>query len=98
MFTNISEVCAASIINMMIIALIMEAARTPGMLVNLYQSTWRYNREDSHLHTHLCENLKSYNIINSLQIGILYFICSQNWQASADQNQICMPSLGTDIL
>jgi hypothetical protein len=27
----------------------MEAARTPETLVNFYQTTWRYNPEDSHL-------------------------------------------------
>jgi hypothetical protein len=30
------------------IALMMEAARTSGILVNFYQTTWRYNPEDSH--------------------------------------------------
>jgi hypothetical protein len=29
-------------------------------LVNFYQTTRRYNPEDSHLHTHRRENLKSY--------------------------------------
>jgi hypothetical protein len=38
----------------------MEAARTSEMLVNCYQTTRRYNPEDSHLHTRHCENLKSY--------------------------------------
>jgi hypothetical protein len=28
----------------------MEAARTSEMLVNFYQTTQRYNPEDSHLH------------------------------------------------
>jgi hypothetical protein len=32
------------------IALIMEAARTSETLVNFYQTTQRYNPEDSHLH------------------------------------------------
>jgi hypothetical protein len=32
-----------------LIALMMEAARTSETLVNFYQSTWRYNPEDSHL-------------------------------------------------
>jgi hypothetical protein len=31
------------------IALMMEAARTSEMLVNFYQTTWRYNPGDSHL-------------------------------------------------
>jgi hypothetical protein len=45
MFTNVSEVLAASII----IALMMGAARTCETSVNLYQTTRRYNPEDSHL-------------------------------------------------
>jgi hypothetical protein len=32
-------------------------------LVNFYQSTRRYNPEDSHLRTHRLENLKSYQWI-----------------------------------
>jgi hypothetical protein len=43
-----------------IIALMMEAARTSEKLVNFYQTTRRYNPEDSHLRTHRRENLKSY--------------------------------------
>jgi hypothetical protein len=43
-----------------IIALMMEAARTSETLVNFYQTTRRYNPEDSHLHTCRRENLKSY--------------------------------------
>jgi hypothetical protein len=42
------------------IALMMEAARTSEMLVNFYQTTRRYNPEDSHLHTRRRKNLKSY--------------------------------------
>jgi hypothetical protein len=38
----------------------MEAARTSETLVNFYQTTRRYNPEDSHLRTHHRENLKSY--------------------------------------
>jgi hypothetical protein len=53
-----SQVLAASIIRA-IIVLMMEAARTSETLVNFYQTTQRYNPEDSHLHTHCCENLKS---------------------------------------
>jgi hypothetical protein len=43
-----------------IIWVMMEAARTSETLVNFYQTTWHYNPEDSHLHTHCRENLKSY--------------------------------------
>jgi hypothetical protein len=39
----------------------MEAARTSETLVNFYQTTRCYNPEDSNLHTHRRENLKSYN-------------------------------------
>jgi hypothetical protein len=52
-------VLAASIIRPMIIALMMEAARTSETLVNFYQTTQRNNPEDNHLHTHCHENLKS---------------------------------------
>jgi hypothetical protein len=38
----------------------MEAARTSETLVKFYQTTRRYNPEDSHLRTHRRENLKSY--------------------------------------
>jgi hypothetical protein len=35
-------------------------------LVNSYQSTWHYNPEDSHLHSHRRENLKSYQVCSYL--------------------------------
>jgi hypothetical protein len=37
----------------------MEAVSTSETLVNLYKTTQCYIREDSHLHTHCHENLKS---------------------------------------
>jgi hypothetical protein len=40
-------------------ALMMEAARTSGTFVYFYQTTRRYNPEDSNLPTHRRENLKS---------------------------------------
>jgi hypothetical protein len=42
-----------------IIRAMMEAASTSETLVNFYQTTRRYNSEDSHLHFPLRENLKS---------------------------------------
>jgi hypothetical protein len=45
MFTNVSEVLAASII-----ALRMEAASTSETSVNFYQTKRRYKPENSHLH------------------------------------------------
>jgi hypothetical protein len=41
------------------IALMMAAARTSETLINFYQTTRRFNPEDSHLRTHRRENLKS---------------------------------------
>jgi hypothetical protein len=41
----------------------MEAARTSETLVNFYQTTRRYNPEDSRLRTHRRENLKSYFVL-----------------------------------
>jgi hypothetical protein len=35
-----------------LITLMMEAARTSETLVNFYQTTWRYNPENSHLRHH----------------------------------------------
>jgi hypothetical protein len=46
-FTNISEVLAASIIRAM---MMMEAAST-SETSNFYQTAWRNNPENSHLHT-----------------------------------------------
>jgi hypothetical protein len=53
MFTTISEVLAASTIRAM-----------SRMLVNFYQTTWRYKQEDGHLHIHHNENLKSYLLVS----------------------------------
>jgi hypothetical protein len=38
----------------------MEAASTSETSANFYQTTRRYNPEDSHLHTRRCENIKSH--------------------------------------
>jgi hypothetical protein len=38
----------------LLIALIMDAARTSETLVNFYQTTRRYNPEDSHLQIYYC--------------------------------------------
>jgi hypothetical protein len=43
------------------VALMMEEARTSETFVKFYHTTRRYNPEDSHIHTHGSENLKSYN-------------------------------------
>jgi hypothetical protein len=46
--------------NGLLIALMMKAAKTYETLINFYQTTRRYNPEDSHLRSHRRENLKSY--------------------------------------
>jgi hypothetical protein len=58
MFTDVSEVLAASIVG--VIALMMEAARTSETSLNFCQTTRCYNPEDNDLHTCRRENLKSY--------------------------------------
>jgi hypothetical protein len=58
-FTDVLEILAASIIRAMSEGMI-EAASASETLVNLYQTTWLFNPEDSHLHTLRRENLKSY--------------------------------------
>jgi hypothetical protein len=50
------------------IVLMMEAAKSSETLVHLYQTTRRYNPEDSHLRTHRRENLKSNHIIIKLYV------------------------------
>jgi hypothetical protein len=45
--------------NVVITALMMEAVQTSETSVNSHQSTQRYNPEDSHLHSHRREKLKS---------------------------------------
>jgi hypothetical protein len=42
----------------------MEAARSSETLVNFYQTTQRYNPEDSQIRTHRRENLRSYKLNN----------------------------------
>jgi hypothetical protein len=45
-----------------VITLMMESVQTSETAVNSYQSTWHYNPEDRHLHSHCCESLKSYKV------------------------------------
>jgi hypothetical protein len=47
-----------------------EAIQTSETLVKFYQSTWHYNPEDSHLHTHCHENLKSHHIYHFGNLSI----------------------------
>jgi hypothetical protein len=43
------------------VALMIEATSTSETLVNVYQTTRRYNPEDSHLRTRRRKNLKSHS-------------------------------------
>lgn len=43
--------------------MMLEAARTPEALVNVYQATRLWNAEDSHLRTHRRENLRIYWLV-----------------------------------
>jgi hypothetical protein len=60
MSINVSEVCAAFIIRVMM----MEAARTYETSVDIQLSTRQYIPEDSELHIRRHENLKSHKINN----------------------------------
>jgi hypothetical protein len=62
--------------------MMMEAASTSETSVNFYQTTWCYNPEDSHLHTHHCENLK----FNLLSLG--YYLTGPN-----PQQLICITAI-----
>jgi hypothetical protein len=61
-----------------LISLMMETVQTSETLVNSYQSTRRYNPEDSHLHSHRHGNLKSN--INMLRI----------WQRRDNHSSKCL--------
>jgi hypothetical protein len=65
MLTDVSEVRAVSII---IIALMMEAARTSETSVDIQLATRQYISEDSELHTRRRENLKSHMPARHIQI------------------------------
>jgi hypothetical protein len=58
---DVSEVCTASIMRVMIILMMEEV---PTSETSVYSETaWRYIREGSHLHSRRCENLKPHIII-----------------------------------
>jgi hypothetical protein len=64
---------------MALIDLMMEAVQTSETSVNLHESTRRNNPENSHLHTHLRENLKSRGLQNILE----------NSKAEAGEGESC---------
>jgi hypothetical protein len=61
-FVSISVMLSTFIIRTMI----MEAQKTSEASATFYQTTWCNNPEDSHLHTHHCEELKTKNYFLSL--------------------------------
>jgi hypothetical protein len=64
-FCNVAP-CSVVEVYRVLIVLVIEAASTSETSVNLYQTTRRYNPEDSHLHTRRRENLKSYQFISQI--------------------------------
>jgi hypothetical protein len=57
-----------------ITALMMEVASSSETSVNFYQTTRRYNPEDSHLHSRRRENLKSYLAPSALLDPRIFFL------------------------
>jgi hypothetical protein len=53
-----------------LIALIVEAVRTPEMSVNFYDTIWRNIPEGCHLHFRRRENLKSHLILYSFDMNL----------------------------
>jgi hypothetical protein len=51
-----------------LIALMMEAVNSSETLVNFYQTTRRYNPEDSHLRTHRRDELEFVKRISGMRI------------------------------
>ncbi|KDR16169.1 Deformed epidermal autoregulatory factor 1-like protein [Zootermopsis nevadensis] len=56
--------------NQLHIKFLVKAAKTSETLVNIDQTALSNNPEDRNLHTHRCENLKSYKVIEVEKIGI----------------------------
>jgi hypothetical protein len=56
-------------------ALMMQAANTSETSVNFYQTTRRYNPEDSHFHTRSRENLKSCFVLTVRKNPSFTIIC-----------------------
>jgi hypothetical protein len=86
----------------------MEAARTSETLVNFYQTTRCYNPEDSNLHTHCRENLKSYlsslivciiigkSLVNQYFINVPWcYITGPKWRNSQRISLLGSPEVNT---
>jgi hypothetical protein len=75
MLTDVSEVCTASII--IIIVIMMEAVRTSETSVNVKLTTWHYIPEDFKFHTRHRENLKSHILVYIMMaqdVGLVYLL------------------------
>jgi hypothetical protein len=59
--------------------------------VNFYQTIWHNSPEDSHLHSHYCENLKSHWLI--LTSDICVFKIKRNCETANISAQYCHPYL-----
>jgi hypothetical protein len=90
MSTNISEVRAASIITLM-----MEAAHTSEMSIDIQSRTRQYMPEDSELHTCHYENLKSHDEKRGL-FTIKYFISKTDFQCTNWPVKVSLLSVETD--
>jgi hypothetical protein len=51
----------------------MQAAKSSQMSVNLYQTTRRYNPENSNLHTRSRENIKSHTAAAIFRVNVLWY-------------------------
>jgi hypothetical protein len=72
------------------IALMWEAARTTETLVNYYQTPRCYNPEDSNLHTHRRENLKSYSAVNTAKCHIISSFKNYPFLSVGGKRSICV--------
>jgi hypothetical protein len=73
------------------IALMMETASIFEALVNFYQTTQRYNPEDSHLRTRRRENLKSYATLQVFLLWIEFAECEVSAFLMYPQSDLSSP-------
>jgi hypothetical protein len=73
-----------------------EAVQTSETSVNSYQSTRRYNPEDSRLHSHCRENLRAYVVKESLMLGVHVSYFSQRRASSNTLAVVTMANLRRD--
>jgi hypothetical protein len=77
----------------------MEAICSSEMSVDFQQTTWRYIPEDSTLHNHCCENLKSYMPqTNSPESLFTPSLCKCNLMHTASLSIVTSPELTACLL